>query len=519
MHGKDFQHTHLIRLMVTVGMLLSFCYLSESPSYSQVKKDPPKKTDFKIDLPKETPLPPRMLPAIPGVRVGEPAVPLTLNEVLESVEMYFPLLRAAEEERAITGGRLLSAQGPFDTALALSSTNAPYATYENYRFVSGVTQAFTSSGLRVFTNYRGGYGDFPGYGGGAKTADGGEFAAGVLYPLLRDGATDRNRTNLIQADLNRQAAEPFVQRQRLDAQRLASRAFWAWVAAGQRVRIASRAAKLANDRDAQLKQLLANQLIPVVDRADNLQNLFARNAVLAEAERAFAQASVDLSLFLRDNFGQPVVPSLARLPNFPEVPEPDASELGNAIDLAILNRPELIRLRLQRQVQEAELRFARNQLLPALNAVVVGRNDLGYSKPAFGSSRLDRYSVELGFEFQVPYQRSEARGRVLTAEGEIRRTDRLIQFQVDSIVAEVKSLFFALERTHQAYLQARERTLLARQVAEAERVAFQDGFSDIVRVNIREQNAIDAENLEVSALLEFFRAVADYRAALGISEK
>lgn len=519
MLGMDSRKALALRLTISSLLLLSFCWLSEPSGYAQPKKDPPKKTEFKIELPAETPTPPRMLPAILGTAATEPAIPLTLNEVLESVEMSFPLLRAAEEERAITGGRLLSARGPFDTALSLSNTNAPYATYENYRFVSGVTQAFSSTGARVFSNYRGGYGDFPTYSGGSKTADGGEFSAGVLYPFLRDGATDRSRTNLIQADLGRQAAEPFVQRQRLDAQRAASRAYWTWVATGQRVQIASRAAKLANDRDGQLKQLLENKLIPAVDRADNLQNLYARNAALAEAERGFVQATVELSLYLRDQFGQPVTPTVARLPEFPEVPEPDASALGVALDLALQSRPELVRLRLQRQAQDAELRFARNQLLPALNAVVVGKNDLGYSKPAFGSSRLDRYSVEVGFEFQVPYQRSEARGRVMAAEGELRRTDRQIQFQTDTILVEVKGLFFTLERTHQSYLQAKERAKLARQVAEAERVAFRDGFSDIIRVNIREQNAIDAEVLELTALLEFFRAAADYRAALGVTER
>lgn len=50
---------------------------------------------------------------------------------------------------------------------------------------------------------------------------------------------------------------------------------------------------------------------------------------------------------------------------------------------------------------------------------------------------------------------------------------------------------------------------------QAERVRFEQGDSNLLTVNIREQQTAEAELREIEALFDFHRAVADLRAARG----
>jgi outer membrane protein TolC len=56
---------------------------------------------------------------------------------------------------------------------------------------------------------------------------------------------------------------------------------------------------------------------------------------------------------------------------------------------------------------------------------------------------------------------------------------------------------------------------LADRLAEAEKRRFEQGATDLLALQIREQAAFDARFADVEARADFFRAQADYRAALG----
>lgn len=487
-------------------------------SHQEKIKDPIKDVIPPLDKMPAPPPPPDPPPALIGTLFSQATTPLRLEEVLDSVERSFPLLRVAEEERAIAGGRLLTAMGAFDTSLRSASYNIPLGTYENYRFTSGIDQPFMNSGASVFSGYRTGWGDFPIYYGDRKTGDGGEFRSGVNVPLLRDNDIDRRRANLQQARLNQQAAEPFVDRQRLDFQRAAARTYWNWVAAGERLRLAKHLASLAYERDQQLKELQQNKLVARIDRIDNQQNIAGRQALLVEAQLRFQQTTLELSLFLRNEIGEPLIAGPERLPAFPAMTKAEVSDFQASLESAYENRPELKRIRLQREALEVELRLAINQTLPTMNAFVAGSQDVGRGKPTTGPNRLDRTAFEVGMEFQVPIQRRDALGRVETARAQVRQFVSQEQYQRDSIRAEVQSTFATVERAYELHQQALRRVELARQVAEAERQRLKDGDSDVLRVTLREQATFDAELLEVTAKLDYFRAVADYRAALGLTK-
>jgi len=464
------------------------------------------------------PPPPKDLPTVVG---SPPSVggPLALDEVLSDVESHYPLLRAIEQERAVAGGRLVSSMGVFDLNLN-AAADGQGTTYDNFRSGVGVSQGLPIGGLGLFAGYRNGYGEFPTYNLGQKTADGGEFRAGVSIPLLRDRAIDRPRANVQQARLDAAVAEPVIERQRLDFQRAAARTYWNWVAAGQRLKIVEGLVKLAVERDDQLKARVEAGPAANIERIDNQQNIALRNGVLVQAQRGFQQAAIELSLFLRDGNGRPTLAGSDRLPGFPEMQPIDGKAFDSALQTAFDLRPEPRRLRLQRDRVEVELRLALNQTLPAVNAVVGASQDVGPGKSSLsGPNGLDQTTVGAGIAFQLPVQRRDARGRLTIARAQLAQIDQQLRQAEDVIRAEVQDAFSALERAYEFHQQAKKRVELARLVARAEREQLRLGRSDVLRVTLREQAAFDAEIVEIGAQQDFFRALADFLAALGIGAK
>jgi len=458
------------------------------------------------------------VPEAPMIRGSEVrnGGPLGLLEVLESTERHYPLLLAIEQERAIAGGRLVSAMGVFDTQLNSGADGQGPGTYPNFRSAAGVSQNLTMGGIGVFAGYRNGYGDFPTYNLGQKTADGGEFRAGISMPLLKDRAIDRPRATIQQAQIDVQLAEPVIERQRLDFQRAAARTYWNWVAAGKRLQLVDGLLKLAVERDDQLKRRVEIGPTANIERIDNQQNIALRSASLVQAQRAFQLATIDMSLFYRDDSGRPSLAAANRVPEFPEIVPADAASFDGDLAAAFEQRPEPRRLRLQREKAAVELALATNQTLPALNAAISGSQDVGPGKSSLsGPNGLDRTGLNAGLTFQLPLQRREARGRMAAAQSQMIQIEQQLRFAEDSVRADVQDAYSALERAYEFHKQADKRVELARTVARAEREQLKLGRSDILRVTLREQAAFEAEIIEINAMQEYFRAKADYRAAIG----
>ncbi|MCS6976907.1 MAG: TolC family protein [Gemmatales bacterium] len=444
--------------------------------------------------------------------------PLTLYEVLQSVQSSFPLLLAIQQERAIAAGQRLSAEGAFDLNLRLRGWSQD-GTFESNRLDLGLEQPTPLYGTTFFGGYRFGFGEFPVYYGDRLTADGGEFRAGVQIPLLRDGPIDRRRAALRQAQIAESLADPLIQRARIDFLRDAAKLYWNWVAAGEQYRVAEQLLRLAEDRQAGFEEQFRRGQIAEFVVVDNRRLIFERQGALIAAERRLQQAAFDLSLFLRDAEGNPITPPASRLPRIlltEELPAPRSELLAQDIETAYRFRPELARFALLKEQATVDLRLAENQTWPALNAQVFGAQDVGKGKKETGIFALDRSVLEGSVVFEVPLQRREAQGRVRTAEAILMQLLAQERFTRDRISVEVQDAISNLDRTYQRWLRARDEQRVAQLVAELEFQRFQQGQSNLLEVNLRELTAAGAQAKVIDAAADYARALADYRAALGL---
>jgi len=497
-------------LALAVAFAAVSAALAQAPAASDAPAPPPR---VLLGTPSDTPIDPDSEPGLPD-RAGSS---LTLAEVLLSVHAYYPLVYAAEQERIVADGKLLSARGSFDLNLQ-ASEGTNQGTYNNHRTDVGLQQPLAFMGASVFAGYRLGDGLFPTYYLDRLTADGGEFRAGLLLPLLRNRAIDSRRAGVQKSSIDRDVAAPSIQLQRIDISRNASRTYWLWVAAGHRVRIARQVLDIAERRDSQLALLIKQGRLAPIERVDNQRTIVDRQAKLVAATRFQQQSAIALSLYLRDPLGNPVVPDLNRLPAFPDLPElPTEEALQRDLQVALGRRPELQRWQLLRERTEVELRQAENQYLPALNLSLRGAQDAGGGSSSLsGPNGLNRAAYEAAVLMEMPVQRREARGRALAARGTLAQIRAQEQMARDRIGAELRDAVSIMSQAVDLEGRARDAVRLTRQMEQAEGSRYKRGQSNMLLVTIREIMTAAAQVQQVDALAEFFRGLADYFAAIGV---
>lgn len=438
---------------------------------------------------------------------------LSLDEVLASVDRSYPLLIAAVQQLAIAQGEQLSTRGPYDVrVLGDNFTGAP-GYYQTNRASLKLEQN-TLPGGKAFGGYRIGRGSFEPWYLERQTNDGGEFKLGFEQSLLQGRAIDKYRLDMRKADLAVIAAEPKIDKQRIYFIEYAAIAYWKWVAAGQAYAVAADVLGLAQTRVEGIESRIRAGILKEIESVDNRRLIVSREAKLIVADRKFQQAAVELSLYLRDESGRPILPAALRLPDFPALTRPTAEDLANDEQVALNLRPELRYLRIERDKYQTQLRYAENLKLPRLNAVVVAGQDVG--TPTSPKRDKSPFEMESGVTLEVPLQRRNAAGQVQTNLAELSRIRAELQYAEDRVVADVRRAMVGLTTAYDEYLRAVEGVVLARRMQDAELKNFELGNSNILFVNLREQATADARLLVIDALEQYFYAQAEYRAALGL---
>lgn len=453
---------------------------------------------------------PETAPPVQPSTAPQPDGPLALETVLESVTSRYPPYLSALLERDLASGRLLSAMGNFDTTLGAKLGGNVQGYYEATTAEAMLEQPL-ATGDTLYGGYRISNGFLPDY-DKARTQDGGELFVGGRIPLLRNRSIDRRRASVRQAQIDVELADPTIARARIDFVRAAGRAWHAWVAAGQRLTVAQELLQLAEARVAGLQRGVERQFLAPIDVTDNTRLIAQRRVVVVRAERLLQQAALELSLFLRDAEDAPIVPEARRLPPQDAVTQlPDPLTLQRDTELAILQRPELRRLQLQRDRTATDRDLAANATLPDLDLVVEATR--AASDHPYGDQTRDQLFV--GGELKLPLRRRDAKGRVEQAEAQLSRLQLEERFVRDRVVNEIADVRSALRAAHEQIASTRQNVELARALVTAEQRAFELGRSDLLRVQQRELQLAEARTLEIDALLEYHRSVIDYRAALG----
>ncbi len=454
-----------------------------------------------------------ILALLPGITSAEAIVPvraLALDEVLDAALRAFPGLLAAGQRKQVSEGELQAAQGGFDTLLKSRNRWSVAGLFQNDNYDVDIEQPTSFLGATFFGGWRRGVGDYPVYEGKSETATDGEARIGVNIPLWRNRDIDRRRASLQQAELGKLIANHDVDQALLEVRRQASHRYWDWVLAGVRRRTVEQLLQVAEQRNEGILQRVAAGDIPEFEALDNQRAIINRRERLVAAQRLLEQSAIQLSLYWRDEEGQPQMPTAELLPDgFPHQEPKLALNLDEAIAAAHSQRPELKRLALQSQQTETELALQENQQNPALDFQVMGAKDFGY-----GKSTLNRNELYLGLNVDIPLQQRVAGGKARVASANLQRLKWDTRGAEDRVAAEVKDVLSAIKAARQRVTLSHQQQQAARQLEEGERTRFELGETTLLFVNLREIATGDAVLQAADAASSLFKAHADYQATL-----
>lgn len=440
---------------------------------------------------------------------------LELDDVISATLNHHPALKAERQERDAADADLLSAEGGFDPSIkgeALSNVTGGYTGNYGSTYVE---QPLKFYGSKLIGGYRIGDGTFPIYDNYYDTNSKGEAGFGVEVPLARDGPIDRRRVNIGKSVSGQKVADSLIEQRRIELARTAALIYWDWTAANNKVRVYSRLLQVAEERDRQISERVQKGDLPQFDRVDNERAVLQRQAQLLAAERAVRNTEYNLALFFRGPDGEPQNVAgrraLDRIPLPLFVPVHAGSD---PVQEATSARPEFKNIKAQHEQNRLELKLARNQILPRLDLRVFTSNDYGSGDPL-----KDETEVKAGLRIEIPLATRTQRGRIDFYEARERKLEFTETFLRERIRADVQDALNALEIAKDRVDVVGREVKVSDDLARGELKRFELGDSNLIFVNLREQNFADAQIREIEALQDYQKAFVAFEATLARIQK
>lgn len=361
------------------------------------------------------------------------------------------------------------------------------------------------------------------------------FAASLTQPLIRGFRIDNSRQQLQVAVINRDISEVSVRATVAQTMANVRNAYWDLVFARSSVDVARRALELAEAlvRDNQAR-VEVGTLAPL-DIVQAQAEAATRRQTLAAAEAAASTADLSLKRYLVNGTEDPLWRQELVPIDLPSV-EPVPTDVEGAIKRAISERSDLETARRNLDVNDVNLRYFRNESMPALDLTAsygaqgVGgpraiRSGSGADAPideilpggfgdAFAALTARDYpdwTVAVTMSYPLmgnQAQAQHARARVQRQQAQTRL--RALEVQV---AAEVANAAF----TVQSNLKRVEASTAARELAqkrlEAEQSRFEVGLTTNFFVVQAQRDLRDAENTELRALADYRKSLVNFERA------
>jgi outer membrane protein TolC len=306
-----------------------------------------------------------------------------------------------------------------------------------------------------------------------------------------------------------------IESRKIELARAAALTYWDWVAARNKARVYKRLLDVAQERDRQIAERVKKGDLPEFDRTDNQRAVLQRQSQLLSAERAVKSAEFNLALFYRDESGRPrevaplTSPSRIPVPMFAAV-----SSIDGPLEEALGARPEFKAIDGQRKQNDLEIKLARNQILPRLDLRVYSARDYGT-----GDEKREEAELKGGVRVEIPLRTRTQEGRIDFFEAKQRKLEFTETFLKERIRADVQDALNGVDVARQRVTVAEQEVKASRDLAKGETKRFEMGDSNLIFVNLREQNAADAEVREIEALQDYQKACVAFEAAVARIQK
>ncbi|HKS08774.1 MAG TPA: TolC family protein [Pyrinomonadaceae bacterium] len=481
------------------------------------------------------------------------AQPLTLNEAIRLALENNNDIQASRIDVEKAEHNLTASRGAYDPLLFSESyferTSTPVTS-----FIGGSNNG--SLKLKDFTSKAGLSGLAPKFGGSysiemssTRLSSNNFFNAldpiissrvtfSYTQPLVRGLHTDDSRRRIEIAKKNLTLTDVQFRQQATEVITHVEQAYWELVQALKNLQVQNEAVKQTRAQvETNRRQVAQGVLAPIdVVEAEAQVKIYEQNVYAAQEDVTRAENALK-TLMLRDRNAE--LWSRALLPVTPVSLDVPRISLPQAITMALANRFELAELRTNREINEIDRRFYRDQTKPQVDltmsyssngvagSLTDNENPLPIGNPipvdlqgGYGQSfsnllGQDNPTVRVGVRISLPLKNRTAKAQLGHSLAEGRRldtvraqTEQLIEADVRNAMQRVRSV----EARMSAAIAQRE---AAEQQYTSEQRKFQAGMSTVFLVLQRQTDLVTARGRELETQTDLNKAVADFQRATG----
>ncbi|MBX7223115.1 MAG: TolC family protein [Blastocatellia bacterium] len=443
---------------------------------------------------------------------GSRADELTLERFLTKVDQNHPKLMGANAERRIASAKRLEKQGAFDPALSFGTDFLRYNKIDDKGKAKAAEATdsdfsldfLTRSGIKFSAGGRYNFGSVKSP--LSNTGDGGEYFFLLKVPLWRDFRINEKSAAERQAKLGEPLADTAFTQTRLDLLQKAATQYWDWVAAKRKADVAKNLLDIAQIRAVAIRERADLGDLPPIDKVEAEQEVRRREGNLIKAERDLQKALFKLSQFLWEDDGQPSpLPERSLVPAFTPAPVPPVqTEIDEGRTRALVLRPELKSIQINREITQVEVDLAKNQRNPVVDLTFGPGRDTGFN--GIGNT------LKAGVSITIPLRTRTADGRLAVGQNKIQKLNFEEQQERRRISLEVEDALSAMVTAQQRYEAADQEFQLAKVLERGERDRFALGDSTLFLVNQRERATAEAASKLIEVQAEYEQAKAMFRA-------
>lgn len=359
----------------------------------------------------------------------------------------------------------------------------------------------------------------------------------ITQPLWRNRSMDNNRRNIrIQKKRIEQSDSDF-RLKTIDVISQVQSAYWDLVFALRDQQVQLDNMNLSRENLRQIEAQIAAGAKAPLDRAEVLTELANRESSLLTATQTVSTAENTLKqIMLKDPSASQWAAQIT--PTDAPVIDSTPVNLNDALNEARKNRPELLRLRLQRDINDIDLKYFRNQTKPqidlqttiastglagspcipdpSINKVCGTAPDFligGYGKDLSNLAKFETRNITVGVAIQIPFRNTTAKANLAGAliqkeqlQASVRSTEQLIE-------VDVRNAAQAVESARLRVLSARSARQNAEIQLEGEQRLYSVGRSTTYILIQRQNTLANARDQEVRAETDYAKAVSNLQHA------
>ena len=538
--------THILARLILAYGLTALAY-AQTPA---PKQEPP--TQPNLPAPAQPAAPSQTTPShLAGVEADK-IVRWTLKDAILAALEKNPDIEIARHNVRLSQFDVLAAQGAYDpitsSALNYNSQKAP-----NVSRFSGSSQNFLENDA---FGYNFGYSKLVERTGGSyqvnfnnsrltsnaaslATSYNPTLTAALTQPLMKNLGIDSNRHLIQIAKKKLDLSDAQFRQQVIQIITDVQEAYWNLAFAIRSEEIQRDALKLAekqlenNREQVKVGTLAQLDVINAAAQAENVrQQVF--QAMQTEAQAADALKTLTVEGPADDLWTANIVP----VESF-EL-KPLMLPLPDALKLALANRPEVRQFALQKEMNEIDVKFFRNQTKPQVDLTtsygltgVAGLvasfpDQNGALQPAnvpsafvggYGTALRNLFdnsfpTWRVGVNISLPLRNRTAQANLGGAIETGRQLDAQLRKQLQTIEADVRAAYHAVEASELRYGAARAAREYAEQQLAGEQAKFSVGLSTTFLVLTRQNDLSQARGAEAQALTDYNKAIAALQSAI-----